>query len=97
MKISFVPRLLRYAAAVDENGEYISSDIQRYGWDVLSTYVIRQCYSCNTRGVTFVDNLYGTITEDNAEQYLTDNLHLNTEGRRLVAERFLYALTYYGS
>lgn len=85
-----------YAFGIDENGDYISSDIQRYGQDVLSTYVIRQCFSCNSRGVTFVDNLYGTITEDNAGEYLTDNLHLNAEGRRLVAERFLYALTYYG-
>lgn len=86
-----------YAFAIDDNGEYISSDVKRYGWDVLSTYVIRQCFSCNSRGVTFVDNLYGTITEDNAAEYLTDNLHLNVEGRRLVAERFLYALNYFGS
>ena len=86
-----------YAFAVDDDGEYISSDVKRYDYDVLSTYCIRLCYSCNTRRVTFVDNLYGTITEDNANEYLTDNLHLNAAGRRLVAERFLDALTYYGT
>ena len=85
-----------YAFAVDDNGEYVSSDVKRYDYDVLSTYSIRLCYSCNMRRVTFVDNLYGTITEDNATEYLTDNLHLNVEGRKLVAERFVYALTYYG-
>lgn len=85
-----------YAFAVDDNGEYISSDVKRYDYDVLSTYSIRLCYTCNARRVTFVDNLYGTITEDNATEYLTDNLHLNVEGRRLVAERFVYALTYFG-
>ena len=84
-----------YAFAINEEGEYVSSDIQRYGQDVLSTYVIRQYASCATQSVSFVDNLYGTITEDNAEEYLIDNLHLNVEGRRRVSERFEYALNYY--
>lgn len=79
----------------DQNGEYISSDIQTYGWDVLSTYVIKEADSASAQSVTFVDNLYGTITEDNAKDYLTDNLHLNVEGRNLVADRFIYALQYY--
>jgi lysophospholipase L1-like esterase len=42
-----------------------------------------------------VDNLYGTITEDNADKYLIDNLHLNVEGRKLVADRLIYALDYF--
>ncbi len=82
-----------YAYAIDEEtGEYVSSDMYRYGQDVLSTYVIRQYTSCTSRGVSFVDNLYGTVTEDNAQDYLIDNLHLNVEGRKLVAERFMQAL-----
>ncbi len=84
-----------YAFAINEEGEYISSDQYRYGQDVLSTYVIKQFGYAYDRSVTFVDNLYGTITEDNARQYLTDNLHLNVEGRKLVAERFAYALNYF--
>ncbi len=84
-----------YAFAINEEGEYISSDQYRYGQDVLSTYVIKQFGYAYDRSVTFVDNLYGTITEDNATQYLTDNLHLNAEGRKLVAERFVYALNYF--
>ena len=63
--------------------------------DVLSTYVIKEYTSCASRGVTFVDNLYGTITEDNAKEFLVDNLHLNVKGRKKVAERFSYALHYY--
>lgn len=86
-----------YAYGIDDNGEYISSDIQRYGHDVLSTYVIKQYASCVVRSVSFVDNLYGTITEDNADKYLTDNLHLNTAGRKALAERFMYALNYYNN
>jgi len=84
-----------YAYGVDDNGEYISSDIKTYGQDVLSTYVIKEYASCASRMVTFVDHLYGTITEDNAKEYLTDNLHLNVAGRKKVLERFLYALNYY--
>ncbi len=86
-----------YAFAIDEDGNYISSDMQRYGQDVLSVYSIMEWYACSSRSVTFVDNLYGTITEDNAKHYLTDNLHLNKAGRKKVAERFLYALNYFNT
>lgn len=84
-----------YSDKLDEKGHYISSDITRYGQDVLSTYVIKQFTSCATKSVTFVDNLYGTITEDNADKYLIDNLHLNVAGRKELARRFVYALNFY--
>lgn len=86
-----------YAYAIDENGDYISSDKYTYNnQDVLSGYVIKECFSCTQLGsVTFLDHIYGTITEDNADDYLADNLHLNQAGRALVAERFGYALNYY--
>lgn len=84
-----------YAFGIGENGEYISSDIKTYGQHFLSTYVTKQVESCFKRSVTFVDNLYGTINEDNAYEYLTDNIHLNVEGRKLVADRFIKALTYF--
>lgn len=85
-----------YAYAVDENGNYVSSDIYSYRDEtILSEYSIGICAACVDRSITFVDNLYGTITEDNADQYLTDNLHVNVEGRRLLADRFLAALNYY--
>lgn len=87
-----------YAFAVKENGEYVSSDQYVYNdQDVLSTYMIKQFQYSYDRAVTFVDNLYGTIHEDIADEYLTDNLHLNVEGRRLVAERFVTALEYFDS
>lgn len=85
-----------YAFAINDDGEYVSSDQVIYNdQDVLSTYVIKQFGYAYDREVTFVDNIYGTITEDNAEAYLTDNIHLNVDGRKKVAERFVYALTYY--
>lgn len=84
-----------YAFAVDSKGNYVSSDQYRYGWDVLSTYSIKEHESCLDRSVSFVDHLYGTINEDNAKEYLIDNLHLNKAGRELVADRFMEALNYY--
>lgn len=84
-----------YAYAVDTEGNYVSSDMYTYGQDVLSTYAIMEWASCSRRSVSFIDHLYGTITEDNAKEYLTDNLHLNVKGRELVAKRFEYFLNYY--
>lgn len=85
-----------FSDKIDEKtGKYMSSDMVRYGQDVLSTYVIKQYDSCSSISVTFVDNLYGTVTGANAEQYLIDNLHLNVEGRKKVAARFVQALTYF--
>lgn len=93
--IRFIVMSPTYAYALDENGDYVSSDQMTYGWDVLSTYVIKQADSASYQGVSFIDNLYGTITEDNASKYLTDHIHLNKDGRKKVAERFVEALTYY--
>ncbi len=81
-----------YAYGLDENGNYVSSDIQRYGQEGLSTYVYCQGYSASRYSVTYIDNLYGTIHEDNASEYLIDHVHLNVEGRKKVAQRFVDAL-----
>lgn len=86
---------LPYAYALDEDGKYVSSFIQEYGQDDISLYSIMSWNTCASRCVTFVDNLYGTITELNADEYLTDHLHLNPEGRELIADRFVHALNYY--
>lgn len=93
--IRFIVMSPAYAYAVDETGSYVSSDKYTYGWDVLSTYAIKEAQSCMDQGVTFIDHIYGTINEDNADQYLTDNLHLNAAGRRQVADRFIKALQYF--
>ena len=84
-----------YAYAVDDNGNYVSSDMYQYGQDVLSTYVIKEYDSCAARSVSFIDHLYGTITEDNAQDYLIDNVHLNLDGRKKVLKRFLDVLHHY--
>lgn len=84
-----------YAYAVDENGDYVSSYIYRYAEESLATYAILLANSAYYYGVTFVDNIYGTVNEDDADKYLKDHMHLNLRGRKRVAERFIYALEYF--
>ena len=84
-----------YAFAVDDNGDYVSSDLYLYSEHPLSMYsmLLEQCAAGNV--VSFVDNFYGTINELNAKDYLIDNVNLNVAGRKKLAERFVYALEYY--
>lgn len=84
-----------YAFSLADDGSYISSDMDSNGFGVLSSYVILEMNSCAAHSVTFIDHIYGTINEDNAPEYLTDNFHLNVEGRKLVADRFVEALYYF--
>lgn len=85
-----------FAHALAEDGSYENSYLTAYHEnDVLPTYVAMEGGSAVNRGVTFIDNFYGGFNEHNAEEYLTDHLHLNEKGRQLVADRFLSALEKY--
>lgn len=84
-----------YAYYVDENGEYISSDIHKSTGYSLSTYAGNLERIAYLHSVSYLDNIYGTVNEENAGDYLTDHLHLNAAGRRRLAERFVYALEYF--
>ncbi len=84
-----------YAFGIDDNGEYISSDIKVYNEHPLSTYAGMMERGAYLHYVTYLDHIYGTVHEDNATQYLIDNIHLNVAGREAVAERFKYALEYF--
>ena len=77
-----------YAYAIEENGDYISSDIVKVEGESLSSYAITQLNLCLVAEVTFIDHIYGTVHCDNADEYLIDNVHLNEKGREAVANRF---------
>ena len=84
-----------YAYAIDSEGNYVESDIYVYNEFPLSTYSQMLEQSASNAGVTFVDNLYGTVNLYNANDYLIDNVKLNKDGKQKLAERFVYALQYY--
>ncbi|ADL33287.1 hypothetical protein bpr_I0541 [Butyrivibrio proteoclasticus B316] len=41
------------------------------------------------RGVTFIDDYYGTIHEDNSTEWLLDNIHVNAACNEHVAQHFV--------
>lgn len=84
-----------YAYYVDEDGKYISSDIHKSTGYSLSTYAGNLERIAYLHSVSYLDNIYGTVNEENAGDYLTDHLHLNAAGRKKLAERFVYALEYF--
>lgn len=86
-----------FSDSLDENGDYLSSDIIRYGEDRLSIYVTKAAEVCAAAQVSFVDNFYVTFNEDNASEYLSDHFHLNQKGREKVIERLMYALNYFNA
>lgn len=84
-----------YAYAVNSAGEYVDSDIYVYNEYPLSTYSQMLEQAAAYKGVTYVDNFYGTVNVTNCQDYLMDNVHLNKDGKQKIAERFVYALQYY--
>lgn len=61
-----------------------------------STYFFQVGDAVNkTTSASFIDNLYGTITEANYEPYLSDNRHLTQAGRQKLVDRLVYAITYF--
>lgn len=84
-----------FACQIDENGDYLpgsSTNTPRKN-GFLSDYMIAQKNVAVQNGVTFIDNYYGTINEDNYKKYLEDNIHLNDAGRELAAKRIKNMLT----
>jgi len=84
-----------YAYALDENGEYGSSDIIDYGMGSLATYAILESNVCYENSVSFIDNIYAGVNADNADKYLEDHIHLNEKGRKIVADRFVECFNMY--
>lgn len=81
-----------YAYVVDEEGNYTSSFTTDILEEPMSNYIGLQSQTCMECHVSFVDNFYGSVYEEIADDYLKDNILLNEKGHALLADRFLYAL-----
>ncbi|MCD8131358.1 MAG: hypothetical protein LUE16_08790 [Lachnospiraceae bacterium] len=85
-----------YGYALDEDGNYVDSSIMTYNDEgTLGSYVQYEADVCYSMFCSFVDNYYGTISVEEAEEYLLDYKHISVEGRQLLAERFMEAYEYY--
>lgn len=76
-----------YAQAVDENGKLSNGTITDMGNGTLNHYMIKEADVAMDCGVSFIDNYYGTINEDNYKEYMSDHMHYNDKGREKLADR----------
>ncbi len=85
-----------YNSFTDENGEHKSAELVRNDYGTPGDYVLSEGGGIQifTSG-SFVDNYFGSITEDNYTPYLRDNKNLSKEGRELLVDRLVYFINYY--
>lgn len=73
---------------VNEEGNFENGDRVDLGHGTLSHYLQKELDTTSELGVSFIDNFYGSINEDNYLDYMTDYIHFNDAGRELLATRF---------
>lgn len=77
---------------INENGELENGDRVDLGNGTLSLYLQKELEVCMDCSVSFIDNFYGSVNEDNYPEYLRDNIHFNDAGRELLADRFVQCI-----
>ncbi len=78
--------------AFDSSGQLVSGDRYDFGNGKLTTYLQFMIDVSGERGVSFVDNYYGTIHEDNSSEWMIDNIHVNADCNNYVASHFVNAI-----
>lgn len=74
---------------INEEGNFENGDRIDLGNGTLSHYLQKELDATSDCGVSFIDNFYGSINEDNYLDYMTDYIHFNDAGRELLADRFV--------
>ena len=77
-----------YGQYTDENGNLINADTEDLGNGTLPDYILHEIDVAMANGVSILDNYYGSVTENQAEECLIDGYHLNEAGRERIARRF---------
>ncbi len=75
--------------AYDASGSLVNGDMHDFGNGRLTTYYQFMMDVCGATGVTFIDNYYGTIHEDNSSEWLLDNIHVNAACNEHMAQHFV--------
>ena len=75
--------------AYDSSGQLVSGDRYDFGNGKLTTYLQFMIDVSGATGVSFVDNYYGTIHEDNSSTWLLDNVHVNADCNAYMADHFV--------
>ena len=77
---------------INEEGNFENGDRVDLGNGTLSHYIQKELEVCMDCSVSFIDNFYGSVNEDNYLEYLRDNIHFNDAGRELLANRFVQCI-----
>lgn len=78
-----------FCHTINEEGNFENGDRVDLGNGTLSHYLQKELDAASDCGVSFIDNFYGSINEDNYLDYMTDYIHFNDAGRALLADRFV--------
>lgn len=76
-----------YGQYMDEEGNLYNGTTKDLGNGTLNHYLVKEAEAVMDCGVSFIDNYYGTINEDNYKEYMRDHFHMNELGREKVADR----------
>lgn len=78
-----------FCHTINEEGNFENGDRVDLGNGTLSHYLQKELDAASDCGVSFIDNFYGSINEDNYLDYMTDYIHFNDAGREVLADRFV--------
>ena len=74
---------------VDEDGNWYNGNETDLGNGTIPTYWQLAIDTVSATGVSFLDNYYGSINENNYSKFMISSLHLNAAGRQQIAEHFV--------
>lgn len=78
-----------FCHSISEEGNFQNGDRVDLGHGTLSHYLQKELDVTSDCGVSWIDNFYGSINEDNYLEYMTDYIHINDAGKELLAQRFV--------
>ncbi len=78
--------------AYDSAGALVCGDRYDFGNGKLTTYLQFMIDVSGATGASFIDNYYGTIHEDNSDEWMLDNIHVNAACNEHMAEHFVTAI-----
>lgn len=81
-----------FCHSINEEGNFENGDRADLGHGTLSHYWQKELDVTMDCGVSFIDNFYGSVNEDNYLDYMTDYIHFNDAGRELLADRFVQCI-----
>ncbi len=85
--INYVLASVHYSPYIDEEGNVQDSNSVNLGNGEFYGYFQMQVEVAAGLSISFIDNYYGSIHNENYSEYLTDNIHLNAAGQELLAGR----------